>query len=553
MTSRLSDRHRVGLVVLSGHGNVALDRLASLMPEVEVFEIPKARLEPREALASISVLRKERLDSIAIFCLSNRWQRRRAPLLALAAAGGASRVLLFSEDGDAEWFSTGRIVLRELPRTFLEFLLAPLLFALDWIVTRLLLAWWSVSPPSQALVSQQGSLKWLFMRQTPASGPLESGASTHVRGLLEGLDDAGESVHVLSNDRLPVMKDGVRMGINIAPPVTFFNAFIMASERWANLVWLGRAWREIGRVRPDAVYHRNARSAWASVVACWLRGVPVLLEYNVPESIAAKHWNKVASLSSVKRAERVSLRGATRVGAVSAELAPLAVSHGARADRVFENPNGVDVDRFATAEAEASGSELRRSFGLDDSIVVGFVGTFLPYHGIETLCGAIELLDEVPQLRFLMLGDGGLRPASEKRLARYVVDGRVTFTNRIGFERLPAYLAAFDICLAPYVSVPEGTPFINSPIKLFEYMAARRAIVASRLGQIERLLDDGVSGLLVPAGDAAALAKAIKRAAGDAELRGSLAREARKVAETSYTWRANAERAIEAVTVRGTT
>ena len=80
----------------------------------------------------------------------------------------------------------------------------------------------------------------------------------------------------------------------------------------------------------------------------------------------------------------------------------------------------------------------------------------------------------------------GAEPACESRLGRFVEDGRVVFTGRIGFETLPEYLAAFDVCLAPYVAIPSGTPFINSPIKLFEYMAARRAIVASRLGQIER-------------------------------------------------------------------
>lgn len=76
---------------------------------------------------------------------------------------------------------------------------------------------------------------------------------------------------------------------------------------------------------------------------------------------------------------------------------------------------------------------------------------------------------------------------------------------------LPGYLAAADVCVAPYRAVPPRGPFVNSPIKLFEYMAAGRAIVASRIGQIAEILADERSALLVEPEDSASLAAALAR------------------------------------------
>jgi glycosyltransferase involved in cell wall biosynthesis len=146
-----------------------------------------------------------------------------------------------------------------------------------------------------------------------------------------------------------------------------------------------------------------------------------------------------------------------------------------------------------------------------------------------------------------LIGDGVARPHAQLRLAGQVRAGRVTFAGRVAFDDLPAWLAAADICVAPYVQAPPGSPFVNSPVKVFEYMAAGRAIVASRLGQIAHLLADGASGLLVTPGDGEALARAIRSLAGDPALRRRLGCAARDTAVTGYTWRANAARVVAAL------
>jgi glycosyltransferase involved in cell wall biosynthesis len=540
------DPSPIALVVLSGDPAEARARLREIIPNARIDEIEKAALEPRRARKTVAAMRAARYEAVALFSLSIRWQRRRAVLLLLAATAGARRVLLFSADGAREWFTRTRILAREIPRTIAELALLPLLILVDWLLASVLLAIVRTRRPRPPARDGRPT-RWLYLRQTPASGALESGASSHFRGLLEGMDELGHEVCVLSNDELPSIRPSVARAVRVTRPDAWFNSSVLGSERWGNLVWLWRAWREIGRVRPDTVYHRNARSAWASVAAAWMRNVPVVLEYNSPEAVAGAYWNNLRALSSVRRAERLSLTAATAVGAVSEELAEMAVASGARPERVFVNPNGVDVERFGTPESETAATRLRAELGLEGRVIAGFVGTFLPYHGTDVLAEAIERLAGEPRCHFLLIGDGAARAGAARRLAEHVRAGRVTFTGRIAFQSLPDYLAAIDICLAPYVPIPPDSPFINSPVKLFEYMAAGRAIVASRLGQIARVIADGESGLLIPPGDADALARAIARLVDDGALRCRLGRAARAEAVARYTWRANAARAAEAV------
>jgi glycosyltransferase involved in cell wall biosynthesis len=109
---------------------------------------------------------------------------------------------------------------------------------------------------------------------------------------------------------------------------------------------------------------------------------------------------------------------------------------------------------------------------------------------------------------------------------------------------IPRHLAACDVLVSPHLPLEDGSPFFFSPVKLFEYMAAGRAVVASRLGQIGEVLEDGVTGILHEAGDADRFREAVLGLAADPLLRARLGQAARSRAETDYTWIANAGRAL---------
>ena len=223
------------------------------------------------------------------------------------------------------------------------------------------------------------------------------------------------------------------------------------------------------------------------------------------------------------------------------------VARGVDASRVLVNPNGVDADRYSPA---IDGGAVRAKHGLGGKIVIGFIGTFGPWHGAETLARAYVRLrashaDLASKAKLLMIGAGARLEEVKKILSNSGAMASTVFTGLVPQEEGPAHLAACDILVSPHVPNPDGTPFFGSPTKLFEYMAMGKGIVASRLDQIGEVLEHEKTALLVPPGDVDALADGIARLAGDRTFSDCLGAEARRVVLERYTWREHVRRTIE--------
>ncbi len=139
------------------------------------------------------------------------------------------------------------------------------------------------------------------------------------------------------------------------------------------------------------------------------------------------------------------------------------------------------------------------------SIVIGFIGTFGPWHGAEVLARAFgELIAEHPHyrdsVRLLMIGDGVKMPEVTAALDAAGVADQAVLTGLVAAGRRAGYLAACDILASPHVPNADGTPFFGSPTKLFEYMAMGSAIVASDLDQVGEILEHGrAAQMAIPA------------------------------------------------------
>jgi glycosyltransferase involved in cell wall biosynthesis len=207
------------------------------------------------------------------------------------------------------------------------------------------------------------------------------------------------------------------------------------------------------------------------------------------------------------------------------------------------NPNAVDPDQF---RPDVDGTVVRQRLGFESSsVVVGFSGTFGEWHGIPALAEALPRVCEArPSLRWLMIGDGPLRYLVDDAVQKHALADRVHQPGLVPHADMPGYLAACDILVSPHGRQADGGEFFGSPTKLFEYMAAGRAIVASAVGQIADVLQDEQSALLVPPEDPEALADAIVRLVDDMILRTRLGQAARQAAVEHHTWRQNAERLL---------
>jgi glycosyltransferase involved in cell wall biosynthesis len=541
---------RTALVTLSGDaGDWARRHPASDV----VARVPKDELGPRALFRTLVALRAMSIDTMAFVTLSVRWQHRQIALFLVGLLAGARRVVIV-DPFESLAVTRRRVVLRELPRALAEAVVAPLVFLADRLALDAFDLLFRVMPPAPRRRGVMRATDWLYVLQVPASVRLESGTASHVRGVLDALDDAGCRVRVVSHGKLPDLAPSPLRTERERAPSRSFNLWPRLNERWNNLRCLPLVWRECGSARPQVVYQRHARHAWAGVVAARLRGIPLVLEFNESEVRAGVGWNGLRRISAVRRAETFCLHHATVVSCVSEELAAMAVAatavpRSSRGGRMLVNPNGVDVATFGSPGTEVAGRRLRERFGLGGRTVVCFVSTFMPYHGAEVLAAAVELLAAEPAIHVLFIGDGARRPNVEAMLGGALAAGRVTFAGRVAFAELPPYLAASDVCVAPYVAVPADAEFVNSPIKILEYMAAGRATVASDLGPIRRMLGAG-GGMLVPPGDAGALADALRLLANDPALRQALGAEARREARR-HTWRMHVERVVEALDTSG--
>jgi glycosyltransferase involved in cell wall biosynthesis len=383
----------------------------------------------------------------------------------------------------------------------------------------------------------------LYLFPTVGAGAPVGGAVTHAHGVLQALNDLGISVDAYTSDPAMAATAAAQVDFptqwHVTRPPRLTKALPASTAFGLDLALAAATHR--AAIQCDLVYQRHTRFSLAGALAARAARVPFFLEFNSP----AEFFNPRATLLARQRqlCESVALFSATRVFVVSAAAKELLVMRGLPEERVVVNPNGVDLARFIPG---ANLGDVRRRLGFSrDDVVLGFVGSFMAFHGSAVLAEAfVEVARTTPNARLLLVGDGEERPRVASILSELLHEGRVVMTGRVPPSDIPAHLAACDVLVSPHVPLPDGMPFFGSPTKLFEYMAACKPIVASRLGQIAEVLDDERTALLVEPGEPSALVEALKRLAGDYELSQRLARNAREDARR-HSWRANAQRVVD--------
>jgi glycosyltransferase involved in cell wall biosynthesis len=316
------------------------------------------------------------------------------------------------------------------------------------------------------------------------------------------------------------------------PPVRVPRDFSARRLRYAPFVanaflWARGAARRLARQRADLYITREPVIAWALT----RQGLPTLREFHdMPAPL---------------------LRGACRAALRSPSLRAVVALTGALADdlrdtlgvpreRVRVLHDGVELQRYPAERARA---EARGELGLGGAEpLVVYTGQLFAHKGAGTL---VEAAARVPEARFLLLG--GLsadRDALEARLAAEGI-GNVTLAGPVEPARVPLYQSAADVLVLPNSARSAHSARYSSPMKLFEYMAAGRPIVASAVPCIQEVLEHGRTAWMVAPDAPGELAAAVRALLADPALGGRLGAAARAHVE-SFTWRRRAERVLDA-------
>lgn len=538
---------RVVLLTLVGSSAVALDALATRYPSAEVHKLTRQQLEAAGgSIERLKFLRGLRPDVFVVLTQQLGWQRAKRAFMFFGAMAGAQECCILDLEGNILQSSSGKALLNGPFWLSGEVTSSASSYLRTLIQLRSLEKKVADTTQFHSAATAKSSPTIAYIRATPGPGTQAGGAASHIKGVITALTQLGANVNIITNDRIAGLDGNATILTPNAAGLTR-----AAFDLDLNLSFTGKAVDLLQQMEPDLIYQRYARFNWTGVAAALQIRRPLFLEYNGSEVWVGRHWDKVGNLDLLARFEELNLLAAARIFVVSEVEARNLRERGVSAHKIIVNPNGVDTEVFRPG---AGGIAVRHDLGIaEKEVVVGFVGTFGPWHGVLTLAEAIKSLPDSLAIRFLIVGTGSLQLEMERMLASEIANRKVVFTGAIEHERVPTYLDACEILVAPHVPLTDGSDFFGSPTKLFEYMAMGKGIVASRLGQIGEVLQDEVTALLVTPGDVPELTRGLMRLANSSEMRQNLGKNARQVAVNNYTWRHNAQRVLDAYGRLGST
>lgn len=288
-------------------------------------------------------------------------------------------------------------------------------------------------------------------------------------------------------------------------------------------------------------------------------GIPYIVEYNGSEISMRRSFGSgdFENEQFFLKAEEAAFKQATIISVISEPVRDDVLRRGIAKEKIVVNPNGVDLQAYAPM-GQNTRALLRKELGFKPSDrVVGFIGTFGGWHGIDVLAEALPLIcgrDE--NIRFLLIGDGNFKHLVDESIGRHNLGSRVICTGRIPHQRGAKMLGACDIYASPHSSHMVDSRFFGSPTKLFEYMAMGGGIVASDLEQIGEVLSpalhatslsqsflvDQERSLLCTPGSVGEFVEAIIFLARHPDICDAIGRNARNAAEADFSWRSHISR-----------
>ncbi|MDE2028635.1 MAG: glycosyltransferase family 4 protein [Candidatus Omnitrophica bacterium] len=385
-------------------------------------------------------------------------------------------------------------------------------------------------------------MKIIYHHRTQATGA----EGVHIASIIKGFRDMGHEVEVVSPSAVdPLMsagsspyekKEGLKSTVFRFLSRSLPQFLFEIVELSYNAVAYFKLSKALMKQKVAFIYERYAFFSFMGAYLAAKNCIPLIIEVN--EIAGEQRVRKQVFVGWARKIEGYIFKKADLIMVVSQFLKDKIIGLGVNGEKIIVLPNAVDPQRFSLS---VSSNGLRERYSIADGVLVfGFIGWFVAWHNLELLVDAFAAVAEKSNnVRLVLVGDGVLKEELQKQARIKGVEEKVIFTGSVSHKDIPQYIGLMDICVIP------ATNEYRSPIKMFEYMAMAKAVVAPKLKPIEDVLEDGHDAMFFEPDDFSTLTEVFKKLIQDAQMRSLLGRRARQKIEKEYTWENNARKILK--------
>jgi glycosyltransferase involved in cell wall biosynthesis len=390
-------------------------------------------------------------------------------------------------------------------------------------------------------------MKILFHHRTRGKGA----EGVHILGVSNGLRQLGHTVHILSlpgadpeasaadsalQQPLQQTKKGSKLlrwllDLTRYVPEAVFELFELAYNFPA--VW--RLKSAVKRQQIELIYERYSLFMFATVWWAKRNNCPIILEIN--DSCLVHRVRPLFFRAMARKIEAWVFKNATGLVFISGHFQHLALQQHQQIATSVISPNAADLTQFVPDETAAH--HLRAQLGIADKVVLGYVGAFVHWHGIDWFVDLmVDKIKDYPQLVLLLVGDGVSFAAIKQRIEQAGVSSQIILTGRVEHHKIAAYIDAMD-----YGILPDSNDY-GSPMKLFEFMAMEKGMVVPDFSPVVEVVKDNETGWLFPANNRQACIERVLQLATESEQRQQVGKNARRYIEQHRQWKHNAQQLL---------
>lgn len=394
-------------------------------------------------------------------------------------------------------------------------------------------------------IGARSAFNILYHHRTQGTGA----EGVHIAGIIKGLRDIGQNVYVVSPPGVdpektagdsPCGKKKSTINIVLSHTVRIIPQFLFEI---LEVLYNVRAYRSIKAIirkhKVDFIYERHSFFSFAATLLANKYAIPIIIEVN--EVAGEKRVRKQCFTGLAKKVERYVFENAHSVMVVSDFLKSRIGEYHIDTSKILVIPNGIDPVKFQT---NGGREDLRKRYGINnETTAIGFIGWFAHWHNIELLIDTFKELAKTNDVRLFLIGDGTLKNKFRGMVNNYGIQDKVIFSGPIPHSLIPDFIDMLDICV-----IPDSNEY-RSPIKMFEYMAMGKAVVAPRLTPIEGIIRDGENGVLFNPKDKDDFERVLRSLIDNVATRERIGELARNTVLENYTWIGNAKRILEIASV----